>query len=148
MDRRNPAWRLPAGCGSWGVFPGLPGCWRAPPLNPFPRTSDPVLDGVGPIHGTRQSWANFFEEKKIIPGALWERHPRAVCWGSQGFAGSGRGLGWHLGRKRRGSFQATGGSRTVLQGVLCKYEAGAGNRVQEGTRVGWRRLWLPLMRAP
>lgn len=132
-DTGSPAWRLPAGCGSWGFASQNPGLPEGP--SSHLRRG---LDGVGAGSIGRSRLGPTFLGNKIIPGALWGKAPQSWGW----WALQARGL---LGRKQRGSFQATGGSRTRLQGVLRKVREGAacGIQIQEGVRVEWRRLRLP-----
>lgn len=119
--------------GAGVLLPRIRGCRRAPP-----PTSGPGLDGVGAGSIGHSRLGPTFLGNKIIPGALWGEAPQSWGW----WALQARRL---LGRKQRGSFQATGGSRTRLQGVLRKVGEGAacGIQMQEGVRVEWRRLRLP-----
>ena len=111
--------------------PGLP--------EGHPRPLHPGPDWMGPGTGSMGRSGlgpTFFggKKKKIIPGEPWGEAAQSSLLRVVGSACSGR-----LGRKQRGSFEATGGCRTVLQGVLGTDQAGAGPgiQVQESARPGW-----------
>lgn len=120
--------------GAGACFPGA-GVARGPllpPSCPPPRTSGGRLDGVGAgSMGHSILGPTFWEKKKkSSPTLCGEIYPRAVCWGS--WALQARGL---LGRKQGRGFQATGGSRTPLQGSSAKIKrelAAEGSGGREG----------------
>lgn len=146
--RAGGAWRgaslQVAEAGRASQAPGLPE-GHPRPLHPGP---DWMGSGTGSMGRSGLGPTFFGGEKKIIPGEPWGEAPQSSLLRVVGSACSGR-----LGRKQRGSFEATGGCRTLLQGVLGKDQAGAGPgiQVQEGTRPGWAGVEATpaaLLRAP
>lgn len=112
--------------------PGLPEGPSSRPHAPHPRTSGGRLDGVGAGSMGHSILGPTFwgKKKKSSPTLCGEIYPRAICWGSWSL--QARGL---LGRKQGRGFQATGGSRTPLQGSSAKIKrelAAEGSGGREG----------------
>lgn len=112
--------------------PGLPEGPSSRPHAPHPAPLAGAWMGSGPDPWDTAFLGQLFgkKKKKSSPTLCGEIYPRAVCWGS--WALQARGL---LGRKQGRGFQATGGSRTPLQGSSAKIKrelAAEGSGGREG----------------